>query len=349
MIKVCLYSLASIFALALLLAAEHAIGRDTRFMGESLGLVVVLLSCQICFHLNGVDDLLVDSKTQIFLQKILRSVGTGLIMAAILFYVFPKLSPGYAAAAASACFLMFGLVVLRPLVRSIARHPVAGGVDKPEEKIVIDRISSEREIFDLSTSGADFYNVSKRGLDIALSVFTLLITGPLMALIAFTVRLESPGPAIFRQERVGFRGKRFIVYKFRSMREDAEKHTGPMWAQVNDNRITAVGAILRKCRLDELPQVFNVLKGDMSFIGPRPERPYFVELLKSKIPYYELRHKVKPGITGWAQVMYRYGASVEDAYEKLQYDLYYAKNASLLLDLRILLKTCKVVIAGEGR
>jgi lipopolysaccharide/colanic/teichoic acid biosynthesis glycosyltransferase len=349
MIKVCLYSLASIFSLAVLLAAEHAIGGDTRFMGESLGLVVVLLSCQICFHLNGVDDLLVDSKTQIFLQKILRSVGSGLIMAAILFYVFPKLSPGYAAAAASACFLMFGLVVLRPLVRSIARRPVPRVLHKPEEKILVDQISSEREIFDASASGSDFYQISKRCLDIVLSVYTLLIIGPLMALIALIVRLESPGPAIFRQERVGCCGKRFIVYKFRSMREDAEKHTGPMWAQVNDNRITAVGAILRKCRLDELPQVFNVLKGDMSVIGPRPERPYFVELLNSKVPYYDLRHKVKPGITGWAQVMYRYGASVEDAYEKLQYDLYYAKNASLLFDLRILLKTFKVVIAGEGR
>jgi lipopolysaccharide/colanic/teichoic acid biosynthesis glycosyltransferase len=133
------------------------------------------------------------------------------------------------------------------------------------------------------------------------------------------------------------------------MRQDAEKGTGPTWARENDDRITAIGSFLRKCRLDELPQLYNVLKGDMSLIGPRPERPYFVELLKGKIQYYDLRHYVKPGITGWAQVMYPYGASVEDAYNKLQYDLYYAKKASLAFDFLTLLKTIKVVVAGKGR
>ena len=170
-----------------------------------------------------------------------------------------------------------------------------------------------------------------------------------MVLIAIVVKLETPGPAIFSQERVGLRGKRFIVYKFRSMRQDAERKTGPTWAKENDDRITRLGAFLRKSRCDELPQVWNVLRGDMSFIGPRPERPYFVDLLKSKIRYYDLRHYVKPGITGWAQVMYPYGASIEDAYHKLQYDLYYTKNISLRLDLLILLKTIKVVAAGQGR
>jgi lipopolysaccharide/colanic/teichoic acid biosynthesis glycosyltransferase len=148
---------------------------------------------------------------------------------------------------------------------------------------------------------------------------------------------------------VGFLGRTFIVHKFRSMRQDAEQHTGPTWAKKDDDRITRLGAFLRKCRLDELPQVWNVLRGDMSFIGPRPERPYFVELLKTKVPYFDLRHYVKPGITGWAQVMYPYGASVEDAYHKLEYDLYYAKNLSFRLDLLILLKTIGVVIKGEGR
>ena len=145
------------------------------------------------------------------------------------------------------------------------------------------------------------------------------------------------------------RGKKFTVYKFRSMRQDAEKQTGPTWAKENDDRTTAIGAFLRKCRLDELPQFYNVLTGDMSFIGPRPERPYFVELLKEKIQYYDLRHYVKPGITGWAQVMYPYGASVDDAYHKLQYDLYYAKNASFGFDLLTLLKTIRVVFGGRGR
>ncbi len=349
MIKVWLYSAASFFSFGVLLAVQHAIGGDTRFMGESLGLVVVLLSCQICFHLNGVDELLVDSKTQIFLQKILKSVGTGLIIAALLFYIFPKVSPGYAAAAASACFLIFGLVVLRPIVRTVSRQPEVRVSDNAAGKILIEEITSEHQIFSDGASRSRIYLVTKRILDVALSVFVLAVTAPLMALIAVAIKLESRGPAIFRQERVGFSGQRFTVFKFRSMRQDAEKHSGPIWARENDDRITRVGAILRKCRLDELPQVFNVLKGEMSLIGPRPERPYFVDLLKTKIPHYDLRHKVKPGITGWAQVMYRYGASVEDAFEKLQYDLYYAKHASFRFDLLILLKTFKVVIAGEGR
>jgi lipopolysaccharide/colanic/teichoic acid biosynthesis glycosyltransferase len=177
----------------------------------------------------------------------------------------------------------------------------------------------------------------------------LAATAPLMALIAIAIKLDTPGPIVFSQERVGLRGRRFMVHKFRSMRRDAERHTGPMWAKENDDRVTRIGAFLRKCRFDELPQLWNVLRGEMSFIGPRPERPYFVDLLKAEIPFFDLRHYVKPGITGWAQVMYPYGASVEDSHRKLEYDLYYAKNLSLSLDLLILLKTVGVVIKGEGR
>ena len=170
-----------------------------------------------------------------------------------------------------------------------------------------------------------------------------------MALVAIAIKLDTPGPAVFSQERVGFMGRRFMVHKFRSMRQDAERNTGPVWAQEHDNRVTRVGAFLRKCRLDELPQLWNVFLGEMSFVGPRPERPYFVDLLKEKIPYFELRHYVKPGITGWAQVMYPYGASVEDSHHKLEFDLYYAKNNSLYLDILTLLKTIGVVARGEGR
>ena len=177
----------------------------------------------------------------------------------------------------------------------------------------------------------------------------LTALAPLMALIAVVIKLDSAGPAVFSQERVGFRGQRFTVFKFRSMRHDAERHTGPTWAKEKDDRVTRIGGFLRKCRLDELPQLWNVLRGEMSFIGPRPERPYFVDLLKSQIRHYDLRHYVKPGITGWAQVMYRYGASIEDSYHKLQYDLYYTKNISLRLDALILLKTIGVVLRGEGR
>jgi lipopolysaccharide/colanic/teichoic acid biosynthesis glycosyltransferase len=175
------------------------------------------------------------------------------------------------------------------------------------------------------------------------------VTGPVMALAVIGIKLTSPGPILFRQERLGQFGRRFMVCKFRSMRQDAEAVSGPTWAGEDDPRVTPFGRFLRKFRIDELPQAFNVLAGDMSLIGPRPERPYFVELLRERVPYYELRHYVKPGITGWAQVMYHYGASVEDSYEKLQYDLYYAKHVSLQLDVRVLARTIKVVLFGRGR
>jgi exopolysaccharide biosynthesis polyprenyl glycosylphosphotransferase len=216
-------------------------------------------------------------------------------------------------------------------------------------KIWIDGLSPSRLIFADGFSASKIYGGAKRLFDVTLSVLLLIATAPLMALIAIAIKLDTPGPVVFSQQRVGFLGRTFTVHKFRSMRQDAELKTGPMWAKENDDRITRVGAFLRKCRLDELPQMWNVLLGEMSFIGPRPERPYFVDLLKTKIPYFDLRHYVKPGITGWAQVMYPYGASVEDAYHKLEYDLYYAKNISFGLDLLTLLKTIGVVLKGEGR
>lgn len=162
------------------------------------------------------------------------------------------------------------------------------------------------------------------------------------------IKLDSPGPVIFKQKRVGENEKIFVLYKFRTMRNDAEKGSGAVWAKKNDPRVTRIGKFLRKTRLDELPQLFNVLKGDMSFVGPRPERPEFVEKLKEIIPYYSERHFVKPGVTGWAQVRYPYGASVEDAVEKLRYDLFYIKNLSMFLDLYIVFETFKVVLFGRG-
>jgi len=190
--------------------------------------------------------------------------------------------------------------------------------------------------------------VYKRLFDVALSVIGLTIASPLMPVIALLIKVNSPGPVFFRQVRVGEREKNFMLYKFRTMCEDAENETGAVWAQQNDTRVTHIGNILRKTRFDEIPQLFNVMKGDMSLIGPRPERPEFVEKLKEIIPYYSERHFVKPGITGWAQVKYRYGASVEDAVEKLRYDLYYIKNLSFFLDMLIVLETVKVVLFGRG-
>ncbi|HTK92389.1 MAG TPA: TIGR03013 family XrtA/PEP-CTERM system glycosyltransferase [Verrucomicrobiae bacterium] len=191
--------------------------------------------------------------------------------------------------------------------------------------------------------------IVKRLVDVALSLVGLMLALPVMAVVAAAIKMESRGPALFRQPRLGQNGRVFILNKFRSMREDAEKETGPVWAQQQDPRVTRVGAFLRKTRLDELPQLFNVLVGDMSFIGPRPERPEFVYELQKQIPFYMERLSVKPGITGWAQVRYRYGASVEDALEKLQYDLYYIKNLSLFLDLLILINTIQVVLFARGR
>jgi sugar transferase (PEP-CTERM system associated) len=188
----------------------------------------------------------------------------------------------------------------------------------------------------------------KRLFDVSLSLLGLVLGGPIMAAVALLVKATSPGPVLYHQERVGLNGGRLFVHKFRTMREDAEAATGPVWSGKNDARVTPIGRFLRRTRLDELPQLWNVFKGEMSFVGPRPERPSFVEQLTEKIPFYGQRHVVKPGLTGWAQVRYTYGASVEDAIEKLQYDLYYIKNLSFALDLVIVLETIKTVVLRRG-
>jgi sugar transferase (PEP-CTERM system associated) len=188
----------------------------------------------------------------------------------------------------------------------------------------------------------------KRVFDIVSASLLIVVSAPIMVLAAIVIKLDSRGPMFYRQERLGQDGRPFMVTKFRSMRTDAEKDGKPRWATVHDDRVTRVGNFIRKTRIDELPQLFNVLKGDMSMVGPRPERAYFVEQLTQQIPFFAVRHSVKPGVTGWAQVRYQYGATVEDSIEKLQYDLYYVKNHSLFLDLMILFETVAVVITGKG-
>ena len=188
----------------------------------------------------------------------------------------------------------------------------------------------------------------QRSFDIIVSAAFLLLTTPVLIATALAIRVESEGPVLYRQERVGFRGRTFMVLKFRSMRVDAEVNGAPQWAAKRDPRITRVGAFIRKFRIDELPQLFNVLRGEMSFIGPRPERPFFVEQLSASIPFYKARHAVRPGISGWAQINYPYGASLEDARQKLSYDLYYVKNRTVFLDLLILVQTVKVILFPEG-
>ncbi len=193
-----------------------------------------------------------------------------------------------------------------------------------------------------------FYNSNIKPLsDFFISLAGLILASPIALLAAVLVKIDSEGPALYRQSRVGRNGKTFELIKFRSMRIDAENN-GAVWAEIEDPRTTRVGRVLRKLRIDEIPQMWNVLKGEMSFVGPRPERPEFVERLREGIPYYSHRHSVKPGITGWAQVNYSYGASVKDAHEKLQYDLYYIKNQSIILDILILVRTIKVVMFGRG-
>jgi sugar transferase (PEP-CTERM system associated) len=191
-------------------------------------------------------------------------------------------------------------------------------------------------------------DVVKRLFDLLVSGSFLLLTLPIMLLAGVLIRLESKGSMFYTQERVGQFGHTFTIYKFRSMFTDAEKDGLPVWARQKDDRTTRVGQFIRRTRIDELPQILNVFLGHMSFVGPRPERPYFVNELAAQIPYYHARHSVKPGITGWAQVKFPYGASVEDAMNKLQYDLYYVKNHSLFLDLMILLQTAQVVVLGKG-
>lgn len=214
-------------------------------------------------------------------------------------------------------------------------------------KLLVENINPSWFIFSNGFRVTRFIRCYKRVLDVVLSLSGILLVLPALPLIALAIKLDSPGPVFFRQTRVGEGEKEFMLFKFRSMTQDAEKD-GAVWAQKNDARVTRVGNFLRKTRLDEIPQLFNVLKGDMSFVGPRPERPEFVGMLNEKIPYYSKRHFVKPGVTGWAQVKYPYGASVEDALEKLRYDLYYIKNISILMDILIVLETVKVVLFGRG-
>ncbi len=220
--------------------------------------------------------------------------------------------------------------------------------EKATGKLLIERINPSWFIFSDGFRLTPLAILIKRGHDLLLALLGIMLLLPLWPVIALRVRVDSPGPILFRQVRVGRNEREFVLYKFRTMRQDAEQGTGAVWAKQNDPRVTRLGRLLRRTRLDETPQLFNVLKGDMSFVGPRPERPEFVRMLKEKIPYYSNRHCIKPGVTGWAQVRYPYGASIEDATEKLRYDLYYIKNFSLLLDFRIVIETLKVVLIGRG-
>ena len=221
-------------------------------------------------------------------------------------------------------------------------------LEKISGRIEVEHLYPSWLIFAEGFRFSTFFRVVRRALNFSVALIGLVIALPLLPFIVLVVKLDSRGPVLYRQKRVGRGGAIFFCYKFRTMRQDAEADTGATWATDDDPRITRGGKILRITRLDEIPQLWCVLKGDMHFVGPRPERPEFVEWLSKEIPYYGVRHTVRPGITGWAQVQYKYGNTLEDAREKLQYDLFYIKNASVGLDLLILLQTIKIVLLGRG-
>jgi sugar transferase (PEP-CTERM system associated) len=227
-------------------------------------------------------------------------------------------------------------------------HDLNSYFERTLGQIRIDYVSASWLIFGDGFNQDAVRTVVKRIFDIALAGLLSVLLAPVMLAAALLIKLESRGPVLYRQERVGQAGRTFFVTKFRSMRTDAEDDGMPRWAASNDDRITRVGQIIRRVRIDELPQLLNVLKGEMSLVGPRPERQFFVEQLTQEIPFYAVRHSVKPGLTGWAQVRYHYGSTVQDSLEKLQFDLYYVKNHSLFLDLVVLLETVGVVLTGKG-
>jgi sugar transferase (PEP-CTERM system associated) len=215
-------------------------------------------------------------------------------------------------------------------------------------RLDLDALQSSGEIFSDDFRTEMFVNVVKRSFDIIVTIAMLILISPVLLATAILIKLESDGPILYRQDRVGLGGRTFRLLKFRSMHVGAEGLSDPQWARINDSRVTRVGSVIRKLRIDELPQLVNVLRNQMSFIGPRPERPYFVERFCREIPFYSQRHLVKPGITGWAQIRFQYGASVEDARQKLSYDLYYVKNQTLFLDLIILIETVRIILFPSG-
>jgi sugar transferase (PEP-CTERM system associated) len=233
-------------------------------------------------------------------------------------------------------------------MQGVKIEEAASWLEKISGKIEVENLYPSWLVFGLGFRRSSMFQLTRRFISIAVSLIGLVLTAPLVPLIMLVIKLDSAGPVFYRQRRVGKAGRVFDVIKFRTMRQDAEAGNGPQWAGQHDPRVTRVGKFLRSSRLDEIPQLWCVLKGDMAFVGPRPERPEFVEWLSREIPYYGVRHIVRPGLTGWAQVRYKYGSTVQDAREKLQYDLYYIKNASIGLDLLIMFQTIKTVLLRRG-
>jgi sugar transferase (PEP-CTERM system associated) len=245
-----------------------------------------------------------------------------------------------------------GTIPMRELLdlrmRGVKIEEATSWLEKISGKIEVENLYPSWLIFADGFRRSSMFIILRRALSIGISLVGILISIPLWPLVMLIIKFDSPGPVFYTQRRVGKGGTIFKVVKFRTMRQDAEAGKGPQWAGLNDPRVTRVGRFLRSSRLDEIPQLWCVLKGDMAFVGPRPERPEFVESLSKEIPYYGVRHMVRPGLTGWAQIRYKYGSTVQDALEKLQYDLFYIKNASIGLDLLIMFQTIKTVLLRRG-
>jgi sugar transferase (PEP-CTERM system associated) len=238
--------------------------------------------------------------------------------------------------------------LLQLRLNGVRVEEAASWLEKISGRIEVEQLYPSWLIFADGFRFSPSFNLMRRALSTFVSLILLIVVLPILPFVILAIKLDSRGPVLYRQKRVGRAGQIFYCFKFRTMRQDAEADTGPTWAGDDDPRITRVGKFLRSSRIDEIPQLWCVFKGDMAFVGPRPERPEFVEWLTLEIPYYGMRHAVRPGITGWAQVRYKYGNTVEDAKQKLQYDLFYIKNASLGLDLLIMFQTIKIVLLGRG-
>jgi sugar transferase (PEP-CTERM system associated) len=238
--------------------------------------------------------------------------------------------------------------LLQLRLRGVHIEEATSWLEKISGRIEVEQLYPSWIIFAKGFRFSSPFRMLRRVLNFTVALIGLILALPVLPFVALAVKLDSPGPVLYRQKRVGRRGAIFYCYKFRTMRKDAEADTGPTWADDQDPRITRGGKFLRTARLDEIPQLWCVLKGDMAFVGPRPERPEFVEWLTRELPYYGVRHMVRPGITGWAQVRYKYGNTIEDAKEKLQFDLFYIKNASIGLDVLIMFQTIKIVLLGRG-
>jgi lipopolysaccharide/colanic/teichoic acid biosynthesis glycosyltransferase len=359
-----------------LLVAAHVHGSLDDAVSGLWKIVLITAVCELCFYYNDLYDLtVVHSKSELFI-RVLQAAGAASITLAVVSVLMPSLVIGGGIFLTSLALLLVAVPAWRLAFEGLTRDPhlketvlIVGKLPTEEllhaklsgvrvedaattyeritGKIMTDGIKPSWLIFSDGFCPSRGTRIVKRIFDLVLSLVGLALAAPLMLLTAVAVRLDSPGPVLYRQDRVGENGRLFTLSKFRSMRADAESGT-PIWAKDRDDRVTRVGRFIRLARLDELPQLWNVLRGDMSFVGPRPERPFFVEPLAAAIPFYMERHAVKPGVTGWAQVKYRYGSSIEDATEKLRYDLYYIKHLSIVFDLTIMIDTVKVILSGKG-